>query len=69
MQHFGSNHVIDLSYAVKANYEGEFEEPDREGKVELAKDVITLCAPADLDADVARTVLYYIFFYELYKNR
>lgn len=43
-------------------YEGKFEEPGRAGKVELTKDVIALCAPADLDADVVKTTPYYLFW-------
>jgi len=45
-------------------YEGKFEEPGREGKVELTKDVIALCNPTDLDADVVKTVPYYLFWRE-----
>lgn len=43
-------------------YEGKFQEPGREGKVELVNGVIALCSAEDLDADVSdKFTPYYLF--------
>ena len=43
-------------------YEGKFQEPGREGKVELVNGVIALCSGEDLDADVVnKPTAYHLF--------
>lgn len=50
--------ILDPSYK-----EGKFEEPGREGKVEMRNGVVALCEPADLDIDAqVKDIPYYLFW-------